>query len=619
MTHADTKNTPPQDQKLRATRQLSPKRNTTAETEVDALVQEQLRYFSIAPDSEYGRALAQLATSLYHSNLAVHDLWKITLASLDSMERSDRVAWFNAKRFASFQLAKVLDNLQNPLRRSYQSLAGTDPHATLARGVYPVFDNIPAIFSATPVITRTATYLYACIEWGEDSFRGEDHLSSIYSRLFNPTSISLANYIVDLEAGANAGEYLAWNFNSGMAAIDAVFSNVLRADDIVLASRNVYGGTHQLLNDWFAKKDRLNTAVEWFNGFTAADFADALAKTQKQHEERLRNGATVFVYLESPCNPHGYVLDVAGICRVAHEHGLRVACDNTIATPALQSLLRDPDPRARPEFVIHSYTKDIAGGGATTAGCVIGPTALMSAAKGRDNLWRDAAGKVHEIPWNETMFWDVFYIKGGFLDADKAFEVLRGIPTLYLRVREKAINTLTFVRCLENHPRINVRSPAAEGSPNREIMERSLYLGLPAPLLTIDFDSDGGGSILPSETFRRFFDMLEPEFGLQVSLGQTNSVILCPAISSHSELSEAELREAGIAPTTIRISVGLEDPRLLVNHIIDAARLTISEEIPDFLDGFPAPDEIDRIYSETYMEVHRKMMDAREPFRHLTA
>ncbi|MGR4000721.1 MAG: aminotransferase class I/II-fold pyridoxal phosphate-dependent enzyme [Alphaproteobacteria bacterium] len=604
---------------MRSVRQLSPKRNTTTQSSVDALVREQLQYFSIAPDSEYGKALAQLAKNLYQSNIAVHDLWKITLESLDTLERSDRVAWFNAKRFASFQLAKVLDNLQNPLRRSYQSLAGTDPHATLARGVYPIFDNIPAIFSSTPVITRTATYLYACIEWGEDAFRGEDHLNPIYSRLFNPTSISLANYIVDLEAGPNAEEYLAWNFNSGMAAIDALFSNLLHANDIVLSSRNVYGGTHQLLSDWFGKKDKLNVAIEWFNGFQVQDFNSALKDVQLRHHERLQQGARILVYLESPCNPHGYVLDVGAICESAHKHGIIVACDNTIATPALQSLLRDPNPKARPEFIIHSYTKDIAGSGATTAGCVIGPSALMSATKGKNNLWRDANGKVHEIPWNDTLFWNVFYIKGGFLDADKAFEVLRGIPTLHMRVWEKAINTLTFVRCLQNHPCINVRSPAVDDDPNHEIMRRTLYLGLPAPLLTIDFDTSNGKSAVSSETFRRFFDMLEPEFGLQVSLGQTNSVVLCPAISSHSELSDDELREAGIAPTTIRISIGLEDPRLLVNHIINAAKLSIAHELPDFLEGFPKSDDIDKIYKETYLEVHQKLIAARKPSASLTA
>lgn len=90
-----------------------------------------------------------------------------------------------------------------------------------------MFDNVTAIFSANPVIARTATYIYACAEWIADAFEGKELLLEIYSRLLNPTAIALANYIVDLEAGPYAREYFAWNFNSGMAAIDAVLAHVL--------------------------------------------------------------------------------------------------------------------------------------------------------------------------------------------------------------------------------------------------------------------------------------------------------------------------------------------------------------------------------------------------------
>jgi cystathionine beta-lyase/cystathionine gamma-synthase len=96
-----------------------------------------------------------------------------------------------------------------------------------------------------------------------------------------------------------------------------------------------------------------------------------------------------------------------------------------------------------------------------------------------------------------------------------------------------------------------------------------MYLGLPAPLFTIDFEGARG---IDLAAFKRFFDCLEPAFGLQVSLGQTNTVVLCPALTSHSELSPDALRAAGISPTTIRIAVGDEDPRTLLAHFIRAAR-----------------------------------------------
>ena len=167
------------------------------------------------------------------------------------------------KKFLSFQLAKILDTLQNAFRHSYQSLR-MKPATQMAKGPYPIFDNITAIFSATPVIARTATYIYACAEWIEDAFAGKELMLEIYSRLLNPTSVALANYVVDLEAGPYAADYFAWNFNSGMAAIDGVLSHVLGRDDILIRSRNVYGGAHQLIHDWFAKPGNLEIAVEMF-------------------------------------------------------------------------------------------------------------------------------------------------------------------------------------------------------------------------------------------------------------------------------------------------------------------------------------------------------------------
>ncbi len=198
------------------------------------------------------------------------------------LDRSDRVAYFNAKRFVCFQLAKILDTLQNPLRRTYQSLVPDGP-LTSGRGPYALFDNVTAIFSATPVITRTATYLYACTEWIEDAFKGKELLHAIYSRLLNPTSISLANHIVDVEAGALAPEYFAWNFNSGMAAIDATLAHLVGYRDVVLAGRNVHGGSYQLLHDWYGKRSNLDVAVCWFDGTTAEAFAAALEATRAEH------------------------------------------------------------------------------------------------------------------------------------------------------------------------------------------------------------------------------------------------------------------------------------------------------------------------------------------------
>ena len=595
---------------LDSARELSPLRKTTNAQSVEALVREQLLHFSLDPASPLGRELAEVATHVYRANQAMHGLWDATVARLAGLDRGDRIAFWNAKRFLCFQLAKLLDTLQNPMRKTWQSLA-PERGSPAQRGPYATFDNVTAIFSSTPVITRTATYLYACTEWIDDAFQGKELLHEIYSRLMNPTSTCLANFIVDVEAGPLAGEYFAWNFNSGMAAIDAVLAHLVGYRDIVLSSRNVYGGAHQLLADWYGKRSNLDVAVEWFDGFEARDFELALAELRLVHADRLAQGRHIYVYLESPCNPHGYVLDVPAISRAAHAAGLEVICDSTVGTPFLHPVLRRADPRERPDFVIHSYTKDLVGTGTTTAGVAIARNERMFLPKGSRVTVDSLAGGRQEIDWSETLFWNVYYVKGAFLDADKAFEVINGMRTLELRMLQKCISTATLARALARHPDIRVHCNAVPGNENQKLAERALTLGLSAPLFTISFDAPGSDApIVPIAAFKRFFDCLEPAFGLQVSLGQVNTVVLCPAQTSHSELSPEALRAAGISPTTIRIADGDEDPRVLLAHFQRAAELALDPVRPGFSARLPAPDEVDALYRAIYLETHERWVRA---------
>ncbi|CZF80948.1 trans-sulfuration enzyme family protein [Grimontia marina] len=588
--------------------QLSPLRNTTKQEDAASLANEQARHFGIDTESDFGQALVSLATSLYTANHHTHDLWAITLNGLNDLDRNDRIAWFNAKRFLSFQLAKILDNLQNPMRTTYKSIVTKNGHFS-AKGAYPIFDNVAAIFSAAPVITRTATYLFACTEWVEDAFNGREPLHEIYSRLLNPTSIALANHIVDIEAGDMADQYLAWNFNSGMAAIDGLLSHLLGREDIVLTSRNIYGGSYQLLQDWYRKSSNLDVAIEWVDGYDDATFAKAMDAAERKYADRIKAGRKIYVYLESPCNPHGFVLDVAGISRAAHERDWRVMVDTTVGTPFLHPVLKRSDPMERPDFVLHSYTKELAGSGSTTAGVVIGRNEDMFIPKGDTVTCKTPSGKEREVNWNHTLFWNVYYIKGAFLDADKAFEVLNGMKTFELRVLQKAINTLSLARIFALHPDINVSCPALPDSPNYALMQSQMRLGLPASLFTIDMEGKADRKAIEQSAFKQFFDMLEPAIGMQVSLGQTNTVALCPAMTTHSELSTDALNEAGIKPTTLRIAVGLEDPRVFIAHMQRAAEMTIDLKHPGFSALFPAADKIDDIYRKTYLDVQQRFVE----------
>lgn len=579
-----------------AARLLSPRRKTTAAHDADSLAREQLAHFHLDPATELGGAMLRLARRLYDAHDDLAALWAATLRELAGLARRDRLAVFNAQKFLCFQLAKLLDELQNPFRKSHQAL-GYGNATLLAQGPYPIFDNVAALFSANPVITRTATYIFACAEWIDDAFQGREFLHEIYSRLLNPTSISLANHIVDIEAGPLAAEYLAWNFNSGMAAIDSVLSHLVGYEDIILVNRNVYGGTYQLLHDWYAKPANLNVAVEFFDGDGASDFSHAWDAVRAKHAARLAAGRQVYVFLESPCNPHGTWLDVPAICRAAHAAGLTVMLDSTVATPFLARPLQRPSRAERPDFVIHSYTKDLTGGGNTTAGVVIGRNEAMFKPKG-------------DPGWDETLFWNVYYVKGAFLDADKAFEVLSGMKTLELRMLKKCINTLILARWLATHPAITVNCSGLPGHPNHTVLTTQSYLELPAPLFTIDFERAG----LDRLAFERFFDCLSPMFGHMVTLGQSNTVVLCPALTSHSELSPEALRAAGIAPTTIRIAVGDEAPRELIASFLHSVQLALDPAQPDFSAAFAGGTAVDELCDRTYIDVHTRHAAAEPRF-----
>lgn len=579
----------------RSVRLLSPKRNTTQARNIEELIAEQQTHFGIDPSTPFGKSLVQIVRGLYESQAGIDDLWKITMESMATLEVKDRIARFNAKKFLAFQLAKLIDTLQHPFRKSYQSL-NYSPGTLAAKGPYPIFDNVTALFSATPVIARTATYIYACAEWVEDAFKGQELLLEIYSRLMNPTSVSLANHIVDLECGPYADQYFAWNFGSGMAAIDCTLAHLLGREDVLITNRNIYGGAYQLIHDWYAKPSNLNIAVESFDGYRANDLEQCLTHAKQQYRGRLKEGRKIYLYLESPSNPHGDFLDVPAMCRLAHREGVRVVLDATIGTPFLYKPFRRQDPAERPDFVLHSYTKDLTGTGSAIAGVAIGRNEDMFIPKG---------SSANGISWENTMFWNVYYVKGAFLNADAAFEVIQGMRTLEMRMLPKCLNTLILAGFLDAHPRIHVRSNALAEDPNFDLREELAFLQLPSPLMTIRFQD------VDRDAFQRFFDCLAPTFGHMISLGQSNTIVSCPALTTHSEMDEDALRQANIDPTTIRIALGDEDSRDLIVHFIEASRLTLDPVHPGFSDGFMSVDEINALIEKTSMDVQRKYIQSK--------
>jgi O-acetylhomoserine/O-acetylserine sulfhydrylase-like pyridoxal-dependent enzyme len=211
--------------------------------------------------------------------------------------------------------------------------------------------------------------------------------------------------------------------------------------------------------------------------------------------------------------------------------------------------------------------------------------------------------------WEDTLFWDVYYIKGAFLDADKAFDVMNGMKTLDLRMKRKCINTKILATFLDSHPDIRVNCNALEDNPNYALAQKVLRNGMSAPLFTIDMDAAG----LSRDVFQRFFDCLSPMFNHMVSLGQSNTVVLCPALTSHSELSEQAQRDAGIYLTTTRISVGAENPKQLIAHFLNVTRLMIDPDHPGFSDRFMSPSEVDGMVESVYLDCQKKYIQAYQP------
>ena len=212
---------------------------------------------------------------------------------------------------------------------------------------------------------------------------------------------------------------------------------------------------------------------------------------------------------------------------------------------------------------------------------------------------------VGDRSWDGTMFWNVYFVKGAFLNADAAFEVIQGIRTLDVRMLRKCVNTQILARFLAAHPQIKVHSHVLESDENFDLRESQMELGLPAPLFTIDMGE------IPRLAFRRFFDSLSPVFSHMISLGQSNTIVSCPSLTTHSELDEDSLAKAGMTPTTIRFAIGDEEPLDLISHLIHTAQATIDKEVPGFSDDFPNHDQIGKLVRECYLTSHEKYIDAR--------
>ncbi|WP_072055552.1 O-succinylhomoserine (thiol)-lyase [Aliivibrio fischeri] len=341
-----------------------------------------------------------------------------------------------------------------------------------------------------------------------------------YARSGNPTRTQLETTLSDLEGGAGAVVT-----NCGTSALNLMVSALLGPDDLIVAPHDCYGGTYRLFNTRANKGDFQTLFVDQSN--TEALDA-AIAKKPK------------LILLETPSNPLVRVVDIAEICQKAAQVGALVAVDNTFLSPVLQQPLS-----LGADFVIHSTTKYINGHSDVVGGVLIAKTKEHA----DDLAW-----------WGNCI--------GATGTAFDSYLTLRGIRTLGARMRVHEENAIEVLKCLQEQPLVGtIYHPSLPEHPGHEIAKRQ-QAGFGAML---SFELNGS-----LEQLKVFVKELK-YFSLAESLGGVESLIAHPGSMTHRAMSDEAQEEAGLAPTLLRLSVGLEDSRDLIADLQQA--FTIATEV----------------------------------------
>ncbi len=384
-------------------------------------------------------------------------------------------------------------------------------------------------------IYQTSSYVFRNSRHAAARFDLSD-AGNIYGRLTNPTQDIFEKRIAALEGGAAA---LA--VASGAAAISYTIQNLAHAGDHIVAAKNIYGGTYNLLAHTLPEYGISTTFVDPFR----YDEVEAAI---------LEN--TKAIHIETLGNPNSDVVDIEKLAEIAHAHKIPLVVDNTFATPYL---VRPIEYGA--DIVVHSATKFIGGHGTTIGGVIIDSGAFDWEASGKFPSLTEPNSSYHGISFTKAAGAAAFVTKiraillrdtGATLSPFHAFIFLQGLETLSLRVERHVENALKVVKYLENHPQVEqVNHPSV----SRDAGQQQLYK---------KYFPKGGGSIFTfeikgdAEIAKKFIDNLEL-FSLLANVADVKSLVIHPASTTHSQLNEEELKDQGIRPNTIRLSVGTEN------------------------------------------------------------
>ncbi|PLS28062.1 O-acetylhomoserine aminocarboxypropyltransferase [Bifidobacterium anseris] len=391
----------------------------------------------------------------------------------------------------------------------------------------------PASDARAVPIYQTTSYVFHDFDHAAARFGLADP-GNIYGRLTNSTQAVLEERIAALEGGTAA---LA--VASGAAAVDYAVRNITQSGDHIVAAKNIYGGTYNLLRHTL-ERDGIHTT---FVDLDPAAFEDAIGEDTK------------LVYFETFGNPNADFPDFEAIAEVAHRHGLPVVVDNTFATPYL---FRPLEHGA--DIVVESATKFIGGHGTTLGGVIIeGGDFDWSATPGKFPTLTEPDPSYHGLNFHEALGPAAFVTRiraillrdtGATLSPLSAFLLLQGTETLSLRVERHVANALDVIDYLKTVPEVvSISHPSIEGRADHERYAKTFPNGA-CPIFTFDIRGGRGAA-------RVFIDNLHL-FSLLANVADVKSLVIHPASTTHAQESEAELADQGIHQGTIRLSIGTE-------------------------------------------------------------
>ena len=395
-------------------------------------------------------------------------------------------------------------------------------------------------------IYLTSSYVFHNSQHAADRFGLKD-AGNIYGRLTNPTEDVFEKRIAALEGGVAA---LA--VGSGAAALAYAFQALAHAGDHIVAAKNIYGGTYNLLAHTLPDYGIEATFVDPFD-------YDAI-------EAAIRPN-TKAVQIETLGNPNSEVVDIERIAKIAHAHNIPLVVDNTFATPYL---VRPIEYGA--DIVVHSATKFIGGHGTTIGGVIVDGGKFDWAASGKFPQLTEPNPSYHGISFAQAAGPAAFVTRiraillrdtGATISPFHAFMFLQGLETLSLRVERHVENALKVVEYLNNHPQVEkVHHPSVTEDKEQQELYKKYF-------------PNGGGSIFTFEIkgdeqkAKDFIDNLEI-FSLLANVADVKSLVIHPASTTHAQLNEAELAEQGIYPNTIRLSIGTENIRDIIEDLDEA-------------------------------------------------